>query len=102
MSDLTGAETHLSDLERRVALMELGSTGTTAVDDGEMRAFKLNILSKAKMIRDKLVSEGGDPAQLRKERDEVLAENAKLKKEMEKQAYRIRHLLKGLEVAEKQ
>ena len=103
MSEISKAEQLVSDLERRVTLMELGSASVDsrkASDNEEMRGFKLNILTKLKTIRDKLVSEGGDPEQLKKERDEALAENIKMKKEMEKQAYRIKHLIKELSLEE--
>ena len=82
--ELSKAEQHLSDLERRISLIEaaepIGSSSNS--DETELTAFKRNIVKKLKIIRDQLVSEGGDPVQLLRERDSTLAENEKLKKEV--------------------
>jgi hypothetical protein len=43
-----------------------------------------------------LNSEGGDITEVKKQRDEAVQENIKLKKEMERMNYRINHLVKEL------
>ena len=53
------------------------------------------------MIRDKIIAEGGDGTALQKERDAALAENESMKKEIEKLNYRVSHLIKELNAAEK-
>ena len=50
--------------------------------------------------RSRLVGDDGDIAEVRKSRDNALAENLKMKKEIEKLNYRIRHLLKEMVVLE--
>ena len=52
------------------------------------------------MIRDKISAEGGDGMALRKERDAALAENERMKKEIEKLNYRVNHLIKELNAVE--
>ena len=60
MSDLDRTEKVLTDLERRVSLIESGTSSSTGFDEsGELRAFKINILGKVRAIRDQL--EGGNP-----------------------------------------
>ena len=58
-------------------------------------------VGKLKVIRDKIIAEGGDGTALQKERDAALAENERMKKEIEKLNYRVSHLIKELNAAEK-
>ena len=65
------------------------------------RSLFLLYVGKLKVIRDKIIAEGGDGTALQKERDAALAENERMKKEIEKLNYRVSHLIKELNAAEK-
>ena len=47
-----------------------------------------------------MTADGGDLGQIKEERDNLQAENLKLKKEAEKLNYRVKHLVKALTAAE--
>ena len=124
---VASAEKRLEALERRMSLLLEGGSGATEEDSSaEMNGFKTMILGrcvtsclidtsfytligyffeyciqgKLKLIRDKISAEGGDGMALRKERDAALAENERMKKEIEKLNYRVNHLIKELNAAE--
>ena len=79
----------------------VGASGDTSNEaEAEMEGFKRQILSKLYVIRDRLATEGGDPEELKKERDAVKQENAILRAEIERLNYRVRHLIKELNTAE--
>ena len=124
---VASAEKRLEALERRMSLLLEGGGGVTEEDSSvEMNGFKTMILGrcgtscfidtsfrtlidyffehsiqgKLKLIRDKISAEGGDGMALRKERDAALAENERMKKEIEKLNYRVNHLIKELNAVE--
>ena len=68
---------------------------------GSLHDYQVQLHQKLVNIRNALTSEGGDISQIREERDLYLAENAQLKKETERLNYRVQHLIKALDVAEK-
>eukprot|EP01031_Cornospumella_fuschlensis_P041143 gene41143-50194_t len=101
MSELLAAENRMSTLEARIAELEksaVASSGETSQAEVELaiKKYQYQMLGKLKSIKEALVSEGGDSSTLRRERDEARAENAALKKEIERLNYRVRHLVKAL------
>lgn len=83
------------DLEKSIASPPANAADAQAVDLA-IKLYQKQILGKLKAIRDALVAEGGDVATIRRERDEARAENAALKKDVERLNYRVRHLVKAL------
>lgn len=73
----------------------------TCSSSGSLHDYQVQLHQKLVNIRNSLVTEGGDISQIRVERDLYLAENAQLKKEMERLNYRVQHLIKALDVTEK-
>ena len=73
----------------------------TVSSSGSLHDYQVQLHQKLVNIRNLLVSEGGDISEVRAERDLYLAENAQLRKETERLNYRVQHLIKALDVAEK-
>ncbi|RYH16845.1 hypothetical protein EON65_29440 [archaeon] len=102
MADLSGAENRMTSLEARIAELEKSAVSASSGDNSHVevelaiKKYQHQILGKLKAIKEALVSEGGDSATLRQERDDARAENAALKKEIERLNYRVRHLVKAL------
>lgn len=102
MADLSGAENRMTSLEARIVELEKsaasGNSGENSQAEVELaiKKYQYQMLGKLKAIKEALVSEGGDAASLRQERDEARTENAALKKEIERLNYRVRHLVKAL------
>ena len=71
------------------------------ITSGSLHEYQVQLHQKLVNIRSALISEGGDISQIREERDLYLAENTQLKKETERLNYRVQHLIKALDVAEK-
>lgn len=65
-----------------------------------LRKYQEQLLTKLLLIREQLNAEVGDIAELRSKNEDLLAENAKLKKESERMLYRIQHLVKALNAEE--
>jgi chromosome segregation ATPase len=101
MSSLSGAENRMQSIEERlVALESSAPVDNSSAVEAAVRAYQAQILGKLKDIRHTLVSEGGDVVTIKSERDAAVAENVKLKKEIERLNYRVRHLIKALEEEE--
>lgn len=87
--------------ERLLALeSENGVAGSSAEVEQALQAYQSQMLVKLKAIRARFSEEGGDVTTIRKERDDAITQNALLRKEIEKQNYRIQHLIKALNAAE--
>lgn len=71
------------------------SDSTTIAEDA-VRNYQKQLLVKLLSVREKVSEEVGDYAKIKEERDSLLTENVKLKKEAERQNYRIQHLVKAL------
>ncbi len=99
MSALTTAEDRMKNIEERLIALESPSKSAAAVETA-VRTYQSQILGKLKDIRQTLVSEGGDVATIKTERDMAIAENAKLRKEIDRLNYRVRHLIKALDEEE--
>jgi hypothetical protein len=69
-------------------------------DERVLQDYQEQLLAKLLSIRQSMVEEDRDYDKLKQERDNALAENKKLKDVVEKQNYRIRHLIKCLNEAE--
>mmetsp|Transcript_28081 Transcript_28081/g.36798 ORF Transcript_28081/g.36798 Transcript_28081/m.36798 type:complete len:111 (+) Transcript_28081:71-403(+) len=65
-----------------------------------VRNVQGEMLLKLRSLRDSMKSEGNDLEKVKEQRDQALAENAELKKDIEKLNYRIKHLIRSLEEAE--
>lgn len=92
------AEARMSGIEERILALEStgnNSSSNAAVQEA-VRAYQIQVLEKLKAIRQSLASEGGDVKTIKAERDAALAENAALKKEVDRLNYRVRHLVKAL------
>ena len=108
MEDISSAENRMTSIEAK--LMELeksavsASTGSPSQEAVELaiKKYQQQMLGKLQAIKEALVAEGGDVTSTRQERDEARAENAALKKEVERLNYRVRHLIKTLNEEEAQ
>lgn len=100
MSSLEVAEKKMSEIEARLAELETNNTKAPAPDSSIVEEaitnYQKQMLTKLQKIRELIVSEGGDISTVREERDRALAENAQMKKEIERLNYRVRHLVKSL------
>lgn len=104
---LDDAFSKLKIIEERLSSVEsVASNSISTVADNSaveiaLNEYKLQILTKLKSVRDKLVSEDSDIISIRNERDLALQQVATLKKENDRLNYRVRHLIKSLEEEEK-
>lgn len=62
--------------------------------------YQKQVLTKLKHIRETLVSEIGNVAEIKESQEVAVAENLQLKKEVERLKYRIQILVKSLEEEE--
>jgi hypothetical protein len=101
MSEIQEAEARMLTIEQRLLAIEgTKATGASSSEvEQALNAYQQQVLVKLKAIRSKIVEEG-DVSAIKKERDDAVAANALLKKEIEKQNYRIQHLIKALNAAE--
>ena len=92
------ADDRMKSIEERIVALESTNApvNNTAAVQEAVRAYQIQVLEKLKDIRQSLASEGGDVVNIKAERDAALAENAALKKEVERLNYRVRHLVKAL------
>jgi hypothetical protein len=101
MSEIQEAEARMMSIEQRLLAVE--ATKTTGASSSEveqaLNSYQQQVLVKLQAIRSKIVEEG-DVSAIKKQKDDAIAENALLKKEIEKQNYRIQHLIKALNAAE--
>mmetsp|Transcript_28678 Transcript_28678/g.48397 ORF Transcript_28678/g.48397 Transcript_28678/m.48397 type:complete len:98 (-) Transcript_28678:87-380(-) len=94
-------EEKLSSLELRVQAVEKGQ-GLSHETEMALKAYQQQTVSKLMKVRDLLLSpDSADAKQVTQERDAALEENKKLKKEIEKLNYRVKHLTRSLEAEEK-
>lgn len=95
---LSDADEKLLKLEERLAVIENNCPPPPSAMDPALvvAAYQAQVLDKLRAIRESLLTESGDFGHVAKERDAALAENAQLKKEIEKLNYRINHLIKAL------
>lgn len=102
MSSIDEAEAKMSTIEQRLLALEsdTGAGNNSAAVEQALAAYQKQVLEKLKVIRSKIMEEGGDVSTIKKERDDAVAQNALLKKEVERQNYRIQHLIKALNLAE--
>ncbi len=102
MSSVSEAEDRMKTIEERLVALEstAAPADNSAAVEAAVRAYQSQILSKLKDIRQSMMAEGGDVGTIKAERDAAVAENAKLKKEIERLNYRVRHLVKALEEEE--
>jgi hypothetical protein len=99
-TQLEAAEKHLLDLEQRVLSVErVGVQGNA--DDSALRDFQGVVLEKLKSIRSSMLEEVGDIAGVRRERDAAVAASTQQGLEIQRQNYRIAHLIKALNEAQK-
>lgn len=75
-------------------------SGDLKIVEEAVRSYQKQILEKLLVVREKVSEEVGDYSKLKDERDTLLAENIKLKKESDRQNYRIQHLIKALNAEE--
>lgn len=99
------AESRMSVIEDKLSAFE-ASRGNktdqinTAASSEMLHEYQVQLLSRLRSVRDALVADGGDIGLIKEERDNLQAENLKLKKEAEKLNYRVNHLVKELKAAE--
>jgi hypothetical protein len=103
--ELTAAENRMSSLEAKLLALEGSavSGGSNEAVENALKAYQLTMAQKLRAIRDAMIAENGSSESLSKvisERDGALAENAKLKKEIERLNYRVNHLVKALNAEE--
>ena len=100
------ATARMTLLENRIDELEVSSGKKHDQMDnnnssGSLHDYQVQLHQKLVNIRNSLASEGGDTSQIREERDLYLAENILLKKEAERLNYRVQHLIKAFDTAEK-
>lgn len=95
------AEERLKQLESRLISVETVRAADGSCEDGALRKYQAVVLTRLKAVREALLEEGGDIEALRKERDHAAALNRKYEAEISKQNYRIAHLIKALNEAQK-
>lgn len=88
---LSALELKMLDIEKSNASI----SGSESVDKA-IHSYQEQILHKLLEIRNQMILEGRDFDQVVRDRDAALAENKKLKEVVEKQNYRISHLIKAL------
>lgn len=105
-TQLSDATDRMTLLENRINEFEI-STGKkhdqvdNSSSSGSLHDYQVQLHQKLVNIRNSIASEGGDISQIREERDLYSAENVQLKKEAERLNYRVQHLIKALDAAEK-
>lgn len=101
-ADLSEAEKRMTSIEDKLLELEKSAVapssdaGSAQAVEVAIKKYQQQMLGKLKAIKDALQAEGGDVVTIRQERDAAQAENAALKKEMERLNYRVRHLVKAL------
>jgi ubiquinone biosynthesis protein UbiJ len=103
--DLTTAENRMTSIEAKLMSLERSTVGDGSNEAIEkaLRTYQISMVQKLKGIRDAIVAEAGSSESVSNvitERDAALAENAKLKKEIERLNYRVNHLVKALNAEE--
>lgn len=94
-------EAQISTLEKRIEAVENGQ-GFSHETELALRAYQSQTVEKLKVVRDLLLSaDSADSTQVTQERDTALEENKKLKKEIDRLNYRVKHLVKALDEEEK-
>mmetsp|Transcript_27585 Transcript_27585/g.38992 ORF Transcript_27585/g.38992 Transcript_27585/m.38992 type:complete len:100 (-) Transcript_27585:120-419(-) len=91
MTESTSAE----DLIKRVEALEMGQTFDATA--AKVKEVQMEYLEQLRAIRKAMVESGGGSATSSKELDALKSENAALKKQNAKQAYRIQHLVSTVE-----
>jgi chromosome segregation ATPase len=104
--ELAVAEQKLGSLEERISKLELEATkgpvsDNLSVAEEAVKAYQIQLVDRLKEIRDAIKNEDGDIVQIRNERDAAISENKKLKIEIERLGYRVRHLIKNLDEEER-
>lgn len=105
MSTVEEAKDMIAKLEGRLDAVEAknvssSSSGKGVADQGALRAYQAKLLVRLKEIRSSIGD--GDAGAIKKERDEALAENARLQKELDRANYRCHHLVKELTKVEEE
>lgn len=107
MESLTEALARMAAIEGRLQAVESVETATSSVTGGGgaevnkiLAQYQLQLLVRLKDIRNAMEASGGDVVSITAERDAAVAENVRLKKEMERMNYRISHLVKELSAEE--
>lgn len=95
---MAAIESKLNELEAANA-----SGGSNEAVENALKTYQAGLADKLRNIRDAMIAEAGSTESLSKviaDRDNALAENAKLKKEIERLNYRVNHLIKALNAEE--
>jgi chromosome segregation ATPase len=105
MSTVDDAKDMISKLEGRLDAVEAknassSGAGNGVADQEALRVYQAKLLARLKEIRSTIGD--GDAGAIKKERDDALAENARLQKELERAHYRINHILKELNKSEEE
>ena len=99
------ADVRMSAIEGKLTAIEASRGNntnqmSTAAFNEVLFDYQTQLLDKLRNVRNALTADGGDLGQIKEERDNLQAENLKLKKEAEKLNYRVKHLVKALTAAE--
>ena len=84
----------VEELETRLATLE-SKQGRLGTDDGVL-LYQAQTVEKLKAIRDLMTSDSSGSNDVKRERDEAIARNKELEKEIERLKYRVNHLVKAL------
>jgi hypothetical protein len=99
---VTDAEIRVSALEKRMLLLEQSHEYAVTSTTGSelLNEYQVEVLRKLKQVRDAVLQDLGDIDEMKRQRDEAVALNTQLNREVEQMQYRIKHLIRSLNEAQ--
>ena len=98
------AESRVSALEDRMLNLEQAHEYATKSSAGSdlLLQYQIEVLEKLKHVRETVLQDLGDIDNIKQQRDDAVALNTRLTKEVEQMQYRIKHLIRALNEAQAQ
>jgi hypothetical protein len=93
---MASLESRIGDCAQQVNAATKSAGGTDKAAKDVLLKYQAQMLVRLKEVRDALRDDDGDVVTIRTERDEAKNEAAQLRKENERLAYRVNHLIKAL------
>ena len=97
--DSSDTTSKIEKIESRLSALE-ASQGP-AGSDVSLLSYQAQTLEKLKTIRDHMQTDGTGAGKIKQERDDAIAKNTELQKEIDRLNYRVNHLVKCLNEEEK-
>lgn len=97
-ANLVAAVDRISMIEKQITALQASAVvqNDLQIAEAAVQTYQAQLLPRLKEVRAALEQEGGDIVSVKRERDAAIEENKKLKKEMQRMEYRIKHLVKSL------